>query len=207
MKKETVIKAKRQFIADCTKNLIETAGIDSINMEDIAKASEYTKRTLYVYFKSKDEILLWVFTDDLIQRWNYQKIRIQQKIKGIDKLKEWAYAYLDYCSENSITIPLQNYMDYHFVNLEKVDNEVFSRFEEINTALAEGLRLIFNESLKNKELRFKVNIDLTISQFLYSYRAILQRAFSSQYSFTTIDKKEYVDYFIHSFILGHFKKK
>ena len=81
-KKFKIKQVKQQLIVDATVHLIINMGINNITMEDIASASDYSKKTLYSYFKSKDEILLWSYSDDLNQRWAYQK---KQLLNGIRK--------------------------------------------------------------------------------------------------------------------------
>lgn len=55
-KKETLIQFNRKNIIDSAKKLFEIKGIDQTTMDDIAKDADYSKSTIYVYFKSKEEI-------------------------------------------------------------------------------------------------------------------------------------------------------
>lgn len=50
----------RDVIATAADKLFLEKGVDKATMDDIAKAAEYSKATLYVYFKSKDEILYYI---------------------------------------------------------------------------------------------------------------------------------------------------
>lgn len=201
IEKNNIIKqAKQQFIVDKTVELIENSGINNITMDTIAYQANYTKRTLYSYFISKDEILLWLFTDDLTKRWNYQKQRLLRAKSGIEKLNLWAISLFEYCDSNKYTLQVQNYMDYHFVNLTKVSTSIFGRFEKINNKLAEALRDILVSGVEDGSFRKEIEIDITISQFLYSYRAILNRAFSEKYSFVQFDRHDYIYHFLNLFL-------
>lgn len=44
-------------IADQAEKLFARMGIESTSMDDIAKAAGYSKATLYVYFKNKEDIV------------------------------------------------------------------------------------------------------------------------------------------------------
>jgi AcrR family transcriptional regulator len=191
---------KQQFIVDAAKDLIAKIGIDKINMDEIASEANYTKRTLYSYFQGKDEILLWVYTDDLKRRWEYQKSQIHSADNGIDNLKIWCHSLFKYCDINPQSLWIQNYMDYRFVQIDNVDAVVFEKFESINNELAEGLREIFTKGINDGSFNKEIEIDLVISQFLYSFRAILNRAFSKTYSFANFDKLVYVDHYITLFL-------
>jgi len=198
-RKMYIIIVKQQFIVDTTLELIAEIGIHNINMDSIAKAANYTKRTLYTYFKSKDEILLRVFTQDLKLRWNLQKNEIKNEISGIDKLNKWAYSLYNYCEENRQCIQIQSFMDYNFVQIQNIRNSVLSDFESINNELFEGLRAIFKLGITDGSIRKDLDIDLTINQFLYSFRAILNRAFKESSLLTPIEKSKYIDHYLKLF--------
>lgn len=55
-KKEALKNFHQTTIADAADSLFRENGIDKTTMDDIAKAADYSKATLYVYFKSKEEI-------------------------------------------------------------------------------------------------------------------------------------------------------
>lgn len=56
-KKEALTKFHRDTILAAAEQLFQKKGIERTTMDDIAKASEYSKATLYVYFKNKEEIV------------------------------------------------------------------------------------------------------------------------------------------------------
>ncbi len=56
-KKEALTKFHRGNIIDASQKLFLVKGIENISMDDIAKEAGYSKATLYVYFKNKDEII------------------------------------------------------------------------------------------------------------------------------------------------------
>lgn len=56
-RKQEAPAAHRQRIASAAQILFTEQGIPSVTMDDIAKAAGYSKATLYVYFKNKDEII------------------------------------------------------------------------------------------------------------------------------------------------------
>lgn len=56
-KKEALAKFHRDNIINASEKLFLTKGIENTSMDDIASESGYSKATLYVYFKNKDEIV------------------------------------------------------------------------------------------------------------------------------------------------------
>jgi len=55
-KKEKLKEFHKNNIIETAKTLFAERGIDRTSMDDIAKVADYSKTTLYAYFKSKDEI-------------------------------------------------------------------------------------------------------------------------------------------------------
>lgn len=50
----------RDNIANVAEQLFSVQGIEKTSMDQIAKEADYSKSTIYVYFKNKDEIILYL---------------------------------------------------------------------------------------------------------------------------------------------------
>ena len=135
--------ARQQFILEKTRELYTVKDVEETNMEDIASASEYTRRTLYTYFKSRDEISLLVLIEDLVRRWAEQKEAIASYASGLEKIMAWAETLYKYTLKYPHSIRLQLFWDLKGINRELIDDSTFDRFKKINDELAEGLREIF----------------------------------------------------------------
>lgn len=199
MRKTLEYQARQQFILEKARRLFAVKGIEETNMEIIAAASEYTRRTLYSYFKSKDEISLMVLTEDLTVRWAQQKTALADAQTGLDKIMTWGESLYRYTLQNPHSIRLQLYWDLKGIDRQQINDSTFSAFEKINNELAEGLRDIFRLGVADGSLRPDLKIDICISQFLYSFRNILNRAISSTYSFASFDSDEYVKHYLDLF--------
>lgn len=57
----------RDMLVDVARQLFARMGVDNTTMNDIAQASKKGRRTLYTYFKSKNEIYLAVVESELNQ--------------------------------------------------------------------------------------------------------------------------------------------
>lgn len=92
------IRRKNEIIA-AAEHVIFEKGIHHASMNDIAKAAELGKATLYVYYKSKDEILL-----DINERAHQRlassfKEVVSQYEKGIDKVRAIGQAYIQFAKD------------------------------------------------------------------------------------------------------------
>ncbi|MEW4413907.1 TetR/AcrR family transcriptional regulator [Clostridium sp. AN503] len=56
-RKQQPASVHRNAIADAAQALFMERGMEAVSMDDIARASGYSKATLYVYFKNRDEIV------------------------------------------------------------------------------------------------------------------------------------------------------
>lgn len=193
-------KARRQFILEAARRLYAKNGIEETSMDDIAAAAGYTRRTLYTYFKSRDEVCLMVLLEDLQNRWTRQQEAIASVDGGLDKILAWGTSFYDYARDNPHSMRLQFYWDFKGVDRSRIGRTVFKEFEILNNELAEGLREIFRIGLDDGSLRPDLNIDLCISQYIYTLRTILNRALSPTYSFARFKPHEYVTHYLELFM-------
>ncbi|MCP4573529.1 MAG: helix-turn-helix transcriptional regulator [bacterium] len=190
---------RRQWILEGTRRVFAEKGVENTSMEDIAAAVDYTRRTLYAYFKSRDEICLAVFMEDLAARWDRQRKAVAPVAEGRSKLMRWAEVYYDYAREYPHSVRLQAYWDYRGIDRDRIGGEIFAAFELLNDELADGLRDMVRLGMEDGSLRSDLQVDLTISQFLYTLRAAIFRAVSPGYSFATFDADEYVRHYLDLF--------
>jgi len=51
---------RRQTILKCAKKIIAKSGVEEMNMNQLAEATELNKATLYLYFTRKDDLIDFV---------------------------------------------------------------------------------------------------------------------------------------------------
>jgi len=195
-RKKTEHRARRQYIIDAARRVFAKKSVENATMEDIAAAAGYTRRTLYTYFKSRDEICLLVLLEDLAARWAAQQKAMADAATGLDKIRAWAMSFYEYAKHHPHSMRLQFYWDLHGINRRHLGKKVFAAFEVQNNALADGLREIFHRGINDGSLRPELEIDMCISQFLYALRGILNRAISTSYSFAAFDPDAYVNHYL-----------
>jgi AcrR family transcriptional regulator len=191
--------ARRRFVIDAARRLLSRQGVEDLTMENIAIEAGYTRRTLYSYFKSRDEILLIILGEDLAQRWASQRQAIAPAKTGLEKVIAWGESLYAYASANQAAMSLQLYWDFKGINQNRISPTVFSEFETINEELAGGLREIFRLGISDHGLRPDLDVDICISQYLYTLRAIIHRALTPTYSFAQFDPDDYVRHYLQLF--------
>ena len=90
----TVSKTKAKLV-DVARQLFAKMGVENTTMNDIALASKKGRRTLYTYFKSKDEIYLAVVESELDILSDMMKRVAEKNISPDEKLLEMIYTRLD----------------------------------------------------------------------------------------------------------------
>ncbi|GAH12029.1 unnamed protein product, partial [marine sediment metagenome] len=76
---------------------------EDTTMNQIANESEFSKGTLYNYFKSKDDLYLAIGTKAYEIIIDYTKYFVEKKDLGVEQLKAVGYAYYEF---------MKNYPDY-----------------------------------------------------------------------------------------------
>ncbi|MCI5664435.1 MAG: TetR/AcrR family transcriptional regulator [Mediterranea sp.] len=94
----TVSKTKAKLV-DVARQLFAKMGVENTTMNDIALASKKGRRTLYTYFKSKDEIYMAVVESELDILSDMMKRVAEKEISPQEKLMEMIYTRLDAVKE------------------------------------------------------------------------------------------------------------
>lgn len=198
---------KQQVVVDAARNVMARLGIEDTSMEDIATEAQYTRRTLYAYFKSRDEIYLMVLMQDMKTRWEEQQKAIalagsggsRQAGTGLEKLMAWGESFYAYARRHPHAMRLAIYWDYRGIDRANIGEALFASFEEVNDMLAEGLRQITALGVGDGSLRPDLDQDMCISQYLYSLRSVVYRALMPTYSFAPFEPDRYVSHFLDLF--------
>ncbi|WP_291529499.1 TetR/AcrR family transcriptional regulator [Bacteroides sp. UBA939] len=94
----TVSKTKTKLV-DVARQLFAKMGVENTTMNDIALASKKGRRTLYTYFKSKEEIYMAVVESELDILSDMMKRVAEKNISPDEKIIEMIYTRLDAVKE------------------------------------------------------------------------------------------------------------
>lgn len=198
---------RRSYILDAARRLFATKSVESTSMEDIAAAAEYTRRTLYSYFRSRDEIYLLVYLEDMSARWDRQKAVMQEAETGLAKLIAFGRSFYEFCRVHPRSLRLQAFWDFRGINRDRIGDEIFESFHDKNEELADGLHAAFRLGIEDGSLRPDLSIDVCLSNYLVTLRSVLNRALFPTYSFAQFDADEYVNNYLDLFARGVEYKK
>ena len=93
------ISKTRQRLVDVARQLFAKNGLENTTMNDIAVASGKGRRTLYTYFKSKEDVYQAVIESELERLSDKMDEVANMKIRPQDKILELIYTHLDMIKE------------------------------------------------------------------------------------------------------------
>ena len=93
------ISKTRQKLVDVARQLFAKNGLENTTMNDIAQQSGKGRRTLYTYFKSKDEVYFAVIDSELERLSDKMDEVAAKRTSPQDKILELIYTHLDSIKE------------------------------------------------------------------------------------------------------------
>ena len=89
----------RQLLTDVARQLFALQGFENTTMNDIAEASGKGRRTLYTYFRSKDEVYSAVINGELMRISSTFLAVARKQLPPLEKLVERIFAHLSLMKE------------------------------------------------------------------------------------------------------------
>lgn len=154
----------RKNISMVAEQLFMKKGIENTSMNDIAKEAGYSKASLYVYFKDKEELVSVLVLESMQKLYDYMNLALENSSstkecyeKICDSLVEYQKEYPFYFGMVLETINI-DFETTHFLPEEK---ETFLIGERINELLCTFLK----KGIEKKEIRSDIEILPTIFSF------------------------------------------
>jgi AcrR family transcriptional regulator len=91
----TQIQNTRAVLVEVARQLFAKTGVENTTMNDIAHASRKGRRTLYTYFKNKNEIYLAVIESEINRLYASLQSVLQRDLQADIKLVTYIYTRLD----------------------------------------------------------------------------------------------------------------
>jgi len=103
-RKEREKKERRENIINAAEKVFFSKGMDNATMDEVAETAELSKGTLYLYFKSKEEIYLAICMRSLDIMSDLFENSVKENMNGLEKLIAIGNAYNEF---------YRKYPDYH----------------------------------------------------------------------------------------------
>jgi AcrR family transcriptional regulator len=148
---------RKQNILEAAEKLFLANGYENTTMDQIATESEFSKGSLYNYFKSKDDLYLAIGTKAYEIIIDYTKFFVESKDPGIDQLKAVGYAYYEFTKNypdyahifHDISIKLPHVAQKSKDKLTTNEKDYLNRSE----AYGEQFRDVITKAIKTRSIR------------------------------------------------------
>ncbi len=165
----------RRKIENVAQRLFMEKGIENTSMNDISKESGYSKATLYVYFKNKEELIGILVLESMQKLYDYIKSALEESNDTKERYKSICYGMVKYQEEFpfyfKMVLETIN-IDFESTHFQQEEKETFLIGEQINDLLTDFL----NDGIKQGEFRKDIDIKPTIFSFWGMLSGFIQLA-------------------------------
>ena len=113
---------KKEMIIDTAEKFFLQKSFDSISMDDISKESGFTKRTIYQYFTSKEDLFYAVALKGSRQFISGCEAALEKGRNALEKIRFLNKAYCQYYIDNPGMFRIINYQPDNMLNCEASPN-------------------------------------------------------------------------------------
>jgi len=206
-RKEKEFQLRRELIIDVAEQLFYERGYENVTLSDIARAAQYTKKTLYTYISGKGELYLEVYCRGLEKRQDCLSDAMEKAGTGFDKIKALGEAYFRFFKENPQMLLLVQYFDYRGIEYDKIKPEVVDKFIKLNKEANLQHLEAFKLGLSDGSINPAIQPEIVYSQFILCLRTITHNAI---WGYTELENEqekkffseEYFQYFLNFYLRG-----
>lgn len=179
---------------EAAERLFAEKDFENVKMEDVARESEFTRKTLYAYFSNKEDLYRQVYLNISIQRWNFLVEKMKPAENGIPRIQAYGQANYEYAIANPQHFKMIVHIDQKGIQSE-AHNDIFQK--QINAARVEIRQLLreaYTFGQSNGTIRKALNINRNITQLSIGLRAMLNEIVLGY------EEKEFYDDYLELFI-------
>lgn len=206
-RKEREYQLRRELIIDVSEQLFYERGYENVTLSDIARAAQYTKKTLYTYISGKGELYLEVYCRGLEKRKACLSAGMEESKTGFDKIKALGEAYFRFFEKNPQMLLLVQYFDYRGIEYDKINQEVVDKFIKLNKEANLQHLEAFKLGISDGSIDPEIQPEVVYSQFILCLRTITHNAI---WGYTELENEqqkkffseEYLNYFLNFYLRG-----
>ncbi|NQV37033.1 MAG: hypothetical protein HQ509_03395 [Candidatus Marinimicrobia bacterium] len=92
------------------------------------------------------------------------------------------------------------FLDYRGLRPDRISPEAYENYDTENLEMVKIFREIFHQGVADGTIDSTLDIDISISQYSYMLRRIIDRSIKSTYSFSDINSDEYFAHYLNLFL-------
>ncbi|NMM64746.1 TetR/AcrR family transcriptional regulator [Clostridium sp. P21] len=161
-RKEKEILIRKNDIIDAAEKVFFQKGMQQATMDEVAKEAEFSKRTVYVYFKSKEEIYYEIMLRAFktLNRMINVNLEKNKSVNSIEKIKMLGKTFVNFSTNYHnyfrVIVDYENQQS-DFISDNKVIMECYKEGEKA----LENLKAILRQGIHEGHVLENINIDNT----------------------------------------------
>lgn len=190
----------RKNISEIAEKLFVEKGIENTSMNDIAKESGYSKASLYVYFKDKEELIAVLVLESMEKLYEYLSNAVNTQGDFYHRYLEICEALFQYHSEYPLysQLALMNInIDFEGTEFLPEERETFQVGEKINELLGK----FFRDGIELGVVKRDINISQTTFAMWGMLTGVIQLSFNKKEYITKMIQMQQKDFLERSFML------
>jgi len=183
-------------IIQAAENLFRQQGYENTSMDDIARASQFTKRTLYQYFASKDDLYFAVLQKGMAKFHSYLAIDMEQTLSGYERVRQIMLACFRFYQDYPEFFKLLNYIGYARQNLTGAEEDRQSFFV-VNNALFQGMAALIASGQMDGSIPADMDAEKTSMSLLFVMTGFFNQLSGTGKNFSkhfNLDEQEFSAY-------------
>lgn len=146
---------KRNSIIDAAEKLFFSKGYTNTSMDEVAEEAEYSKGTLYLYFKNKEDLYLAITVRGLLILRNMFEKALQDGENGLIKIRKIGQAYLSFSQKYPNYYNAMHYYEtneFEFNVIESSANKCEQAGQQVLGLVAKAIEIGIEDGSIKKEL-------------------------------------------------------
>ncbi|MDC7232703.1 MAG: TetR/AcrR family transcriptional regulator [Spirochaetales bacterium] len=165
---------RKNIVTHAEKVFLDKGMFDTV-MGEIAEQAGITRRTIYRYFETREDLAFEVMNNKM-EEWNEYQHSVYRDLegKGIEKLEHFLYRLIRYMEERREFLAFAGEFDFYFKGNPPRDlnSEIRDRYFSIIHNSEDILMKIVTEGVEDGSIRLEDDLELTvftISNVLWSF--------------------------------------
>ncbi|URZ18341.1 TetR/AcrR family transcriptional regulator [Clostridium felsineum] len=194
-RKERERKAREQDILNAAEKVFNKKSYTDTSMEEIARECDFSRKTLYQYFKDKESLCYAVITRGLERLLTYLEMEEKNGSTGFQKLHNLSIGYYKFYKAYPSTLSLMNHVG--SIKLNKENTTASESFVKSTNKIASKIANIIDEGKKDGSIRTDIDtMKLAVSsEFLitsfFNMLSISGKTFMNHFS---LDEEAFISF-------------
>jgi AcrR family transcriptional regulator len=175
--------AREEAIVDAAEEIFIGVGFDEASMDEMAAAAEFTKRTLYQYFPSKEDLYLAVVAKGFRRLVDLLAASGAGAADGLSRLREYGRALYGFYRERPEGFRLIAQWSY-VVRVEPGKADSAARMGEVNRELFGLIAAALREGVADGSVEPSIEVEPTMCRLVFLLTGFLSQMAATGESFS-----------------------